>query len=87
MPVIGTWQTRESKHIFRFSIAAKADIDKDVINRTCVGWMKWNEASGVLCDQWISVMVKLECWKLNHVFSKRALIEQSAYVTSRDRNY
>ena len=27
------------------------DIDEDVSNRIKAGWMKWRQASGVLCDK------------------------------------
>ena len=35
------------------------DIDEDVSHRIKVGWMKWSQASGVLCDK--RVPQKLKC--------------------------
>lgn len=37
-------------------IVDSADTDKDIINRSRTGWLKWKEAQGVLCDN-ISVSV------------------------------
>ena len=34
------------------------DIDKDVSHRIKVGWMKWRQASGVLCDKRVPQKLK-----------------------------
>ena len=34
------------------------DIDEDVSHRTKAGWMKWRQASGVLCDKKVPQKLK-----------------------------
>jgi hypothetical protein len=53
------------------------DIDKDVSHRIKVGWLKWRQASAVLCDPrvplklkgkfyrtviWPAMLYGVECW-------------------------
>jgi hypothetical protein len=40
--------------IFRYlgpMVQGNDDIDKDVCHRIKAGWMKWRQASGILCDK------------------------------------
>ncbi|XP_070023674.1 uncharacterized protein [Nicotiana sylvestris] len=39
------------------------EIDKDVIHRIGVGWMKWRLASGVLCDKRVPLILKGKVYK------------------------
>jgi len=34
------------------------DIDADVSHRIKAGWIKWRQASGILCDKWIPQKLK-----------------------------
>jgi hypothetical protein len=69
------------------------DIDEDVSHRIKVGWLKWRQASGVLCD--LRVLIKLkgkfyrtairpamlygaECW-----FTKRQHVQQLSLAEMR----
>jgi hypothetical protein len=49
------------KDTFRYlgSIRQKdGDIDEDVNHRIKTGWMKWRQASGILCDKRVSQKLK-----------------------------
>jgi hypothetical protein len=39
-------------------LQSSGDIDEDVCHRIKVGWMKWRQASGILCDK--KVLQKLK---------------------------
>jgi hypothetical protein len=50
-----------NKDIFRYlgSILQKdGDIDKDVSHRIKIGWLKWCQDSGVLCDPRVPLKLK-----------------------------
>jgi hypothetical protein len=34
------------------------DIDEDVSHRIKADWLKWHQASGVLCDPWVPLKLK-----------------------------
>ena len=47
-------QVVPKKDIFRYlgsMLQKDGDIDADVCHRIKAGWMKWRQASGVLCDK------------------------------------
>jgi len=47
-------QVVPQKDIFRYlgsMLQKDGDIDEDVSHRIKVGWLKWRQASGVLCDK------------------------------------
>ena len=49
------------KDIFRYlgsMLQRDVDIDEDVSHRIKVGWMKWRQASGVLCDKKVPQKLK-----------------------------
>jgi hypothetical protein len=68
------------KDIFRYlgsMLQKNEDIDEDVSHRIKVGWLKWRQASGVLCDPRVPLKLKgkfyrtairsdmlyeIECW-------------------------
>ena len=45
------------------------DIDGDVRHRTSAGWLKWHQASGVLCDR--RVPQKLKVSSIGQRFARR----------------
>jgi hypothetical protein len=50
------------KDTFRYlgsMLQKNGDIDEDVSHRIKAGWLKWRQASGVLCDP--RVPLKLKC--------------------------
>jgi hypothetical protein len=49
------------KDIFRYlgsMLQKNGDIDKDVSHRIKAGWLKWRQASGVLCDPMVPLKLK-----------------------------
>ena len=54
-------QVMPKKDIFRYlgsMLQRDGNIDEDVSNRIKAGWMKWRQASGVLCDKRIQRKLK-----------------------------
>ena len=54
------------KDTFRYlgsMLQRDGDIDKDVSHRIKVGWMKWRQASGVLCDKRVPHKLKCKFYK------------------------
>jgi hypothetical protein len=41
---------KDTFRYLRSMIQKNGDIDEDVRHRIKVGWLKWHQASGVLCD-------------------------------------
>ena len=39
------------------------DIDEDISHRIKAGWMKWHQASGVLCDKMVPQKLKCKFYK------------------------
>jgi hypothetical protein len=49
------------KETFRYlgsMLQKDGDIDEDVRNRISAGWLKWRQASGVLCDKKVPQKLK-----------------------------
>jgi hypothetical protein len=49
------------KDIFRYlglMLQKNGDIDEDVSHRIKADWLKWRQASGVLCDPRVSLKLK-----------------------------
>jgi hypothetical protein len=42
------------------------DIDEDVRHRISAGWLKWCQASGVLCDKKVLQKLKGKFYKMAH---------------------
>jgi hypothetical protein len=54
------------KDIFRYlgsMFQKNGDIDEDVSHRIKVGWLKWRQASGVLCDLRVSLKIKCKFYR------------------------
>jgi hypothetical protein len=54
-------QVVPKKDTFRYlgsMIQKNGDIDEDVSHRIKAGWLKWRQASGVLCDRRVSLKLK-----------------------------
>jgi hypothetical protein len=54
-------QVVPKKNTFRYlgsMLKKDGDIDEDVSHRIKVGWLKWRQASGVLCDPMVSLKLK-----------------------------
>jgi hypothetical protein len=54
-------QVVPKKDIFRYlgsMLQKNGDIDEDVSHRIKVGWLKWRQASGVLCDFRVPLKLK-----------------------------
>ncbi|KAG2602019.1 hypothetical protein PVAP13_5KG646507 [Panicum virgatum] len=54
-------QVVPQKDIFRFlgsMLQKDGDIDKDVRHRISAGWLKWHQASGILCDRRVPQKLK-----------------------------
>jgi len=45
-------------------LKARGDIDDDINHRIRVGWQKWKNASGVLCDKKISIRLKGKVYRM-----------------------
>jgi hypothetical protein len=49
------------KDIFRYlgsMLQKDEDIDEDVSHRIKAGWLKWHQASGILCDPRVPLKIK-----------------------------
>nr|GEV20937.1 hypothetical protein [Tanacetum cinerariifolium] len=57
-------QLNESFRYLGLVIHRSGRIDEDVAHRIGVGWMKWREASGVLCDRRIPLKLKGKIYKV-----------------------
>ncbi|PKA53114.1 ubiquitin-protein ligase E3 C [Apostasia shenzhenica] len=57
---IGDQIVKKSEHFryLRSIIQNDGEIDNDIISRIQAGWVKWRNASGVLCDRKISSRIK-----------------------------
>jgi hypothetical protein len=54
-------QVVPKKYIFRYlrsMLQKDGDIDEDVSHRIKIGWLKWRQASGVLCDHRVPLKLK-----------------------------
>ena len=40
------------------------EIDGDIINRIQIGWLKWRNASGLLCDRKVPLKLKGKFYKM-----------------------
>jgi hypothetical protein len=59
-------QVVPKKDIFRYlgsMLQKDGDIDEDVSYRIKTGWLKWRQASGVLCDPWVPLKLKGKLYK------------------------
>ena len=78
------------------------DIDEDVSHRIKVGWMKWRQASGVLCDKRIPHKLKdkfyrttirpamlygAECWPKKRRHVQLDKCRENTYVALDLRSY
>jgi hypothetical protein len=59
------------------------DIDEDVSHRIKVGWLKWRQASGVLCDP--RVPLKLKC-KFYRTALRPAMLYEAEYWSNKRRH-
>jgi hypothetical protein len=50
-------------HYLGSMLQKDGNIDKDVSNRIRVGWLKWCQASGVLCDPIVSLKLKSKIYR------------------------
>ena len=89
-------QVVHRKYTFRYlgsMLQRDEDIDEDVSHRIKAGWMKWRQASGVLCDKRIPQKLKgkfcrtvirptmlygVECWPM-----KRRHVQQISVAKMR----
>jgi hypothetical protein len=63
------------KDIFRYlgsMLQKDGDIDKDLSHRIKVGWLKWRQASSVLCDPMVPLMLKGKFYRTAIVMLYRA---------------
>jgi hypothetical protein len=54
------------KDIFHYlgsMLLKDGDIDEDVSHRIKVGWLKWHQASGVLCDPRVPLKLKYKFYR------------------------
>jgi hypothetical protein len=59
-------QVVPKKNTFRYlrsMLQKNEDIDKDVSHRIKSGWLKWHQASGVLCDPRVPLMLKCKFYR------------------------
>jgi hypothetical protein len=49
---------KDTFHYLGSMLQKNGDIDKDVSYRIKVGWLKWRQASGVLCDPRVPLKLK-----------------------------
>ncbi|KAI0502646.1 hypothetical protein KFK09_017602 [Dendrobium nobile] len=49
---------------FKYIIQSDGEIDGDIINRIQVGWLKWRNASGLLCDKKVPLKLKEKSYKI-----------------------
>jgi hypothetical protein len=49
---------KDTFHYLRSMLQKDGDIDEDLSHRIKVGWLKWRQASGVLCDPRVPVKLK-----------------------------
>jgi hypothetical protein len=49
---------KDTFHYLRSMLQKDGDIDEDLSHRIKVGWLKWRQASGVLCDPWVPLKLK-----------------------------
>jgi hypothetical protein len=49
---------KDAFYYLRLMLQKDGDIDEDVSHRIKVGWLKWRQCSGVLCDLRVSLKVK-----------------------------
>jgi hypothetical protein len=55
------------KDIFRYlgsMLQKNRDIDEDVSHRIKAGWLKWRQASDVLCDPKVSLKLKDKLYRI-----------------------
>ena len=59
-------QVVPTKDTFRYleSMLQRDDIDEDVSHRIKAGWMKWRQASGVLCDKRVTQKLKGKFYRM-----------------------
>jgi hypothetical protein len=56
-----------NKDIFRYlglMLQKDGDIDDDVSHRIKAGWIKWRQASGVLCDPRVPLKLKGKFYRI-----------------------
>jgi hypothetical protein len=59
-------QVVPKKDTFRYlrsMLQKNGDIDEDISHRIKVGWLKWRQASGVLCDPRVSLKLKVKFYR------------------------
>jgi hypothetical protein len=49
---------KDTFHYLRSMLQKNRDVDEDVSHRIKVGWLKWRQASGVLCDPRVPLKLK-----------------------------
>jgi hypothetical protein len=72
------------KDIFRYlrsMLQKDGDIDEDVSHRIKAGWLKWHQASGVLCDT--KLPLKLKCKFYMTVIRRAMLYRAECWPTKR----
>jgi hypothetical protein len=60
-------QVVPKKDTFRYlrsMLQKDGDIDEDISHRIKVGWLKWHQASGVLCDPRVLLKLKGKFYKI-----------------------
>jgi hypothetical protein len=60
-------QVVAKKETFRYSGSMQqkdGDIDEDVRHRISTGWLKWRQASGVLCDKKVPQKLKGKLYRM-----------------------
>lgn len=67
------WRSNKNKKLSLFgsTIRNNGEIEDDVTNRINAGWLKWRNASGILCDKQKPTRLK---WKFYRMAIRLALL-------------
>jgi hypothetical protein len=54
---------KDTFHYLRSMLQKYGDIDEELSHRIKAGWLKWRQASGVLCDTRVSLNLKVKFYR------------------------
>lgn len=54
---------RDTFRYLRSMLQSNDDIDKDVCHKIEVGWMKWQQVSGILCEKKVPQNIKFKYYR------------------------